>query len=42
VVVPHAPANGWVRLYKGNDRFLGLGEILDDGRVAPRRLLNTG
>jgi len=42
VVVPHAPTDGWVRLYKGDDRFLGMGEILDDGRVAPRRLLNTG
>ncbi len=42
VVVPHAPTNGWVRLYKGDDRFLGMGEILDDGRVAPRRLLNSG
>jgi len=40
VVVPHAPTAGWVRLYKGGDRFLGMGEILDDGRVAPRRLLN--
>lgn len=41
VIVPHAPTDGWVRLYKGDDHFLGMGEILDDGRVAPRRLLNT-
>ena len=33
-----APRQGWVRLYQGK-RFLGIGEILDDGRVAPRRLL---
>jgi tRNA pseudouridine55 synthase len=42
VLVPHAPTAGWVRLYEGETRFLGVGEILDDGRVAPRRLLNLG
>jgi tRNA pseudouridine55 synthase len=41
VLVPHAPTTGLVRLYEGQRRFLGVGEILDDGRVAPRRLLNT-
>ena len=39
VLVPRAPTRGWVRLYEGERRFLGIGEILDDGRVAPRRLL---
>ena len=39
VLVPHAPTQGWVRLYEGEHCFLGLGEILDDGRVGPRRLL---
>jgi tRNA pseudouridine55 synthase len=39
VLVPHAPTQGWVRLYEGEYTFLGLGEILDDGRVGPRRLL---
>ena len=38
VLVPRAPTQGWVRLYQG-EQFLGIGEILDDGRVAPRRLL---
>jgi tRNA pseudouridine55 synthase len=41
VLVPHAPTTGLVRLYEGQRRFLGVGEILDDGRVAPRRLLST-
>jgi len=41
VLVPHAPTSGWVRLYAGNRDFLGMGEILDDGRVAPRRLMKT-
>ena len=39
VLVPRAPTQGWVRLYLGDQQFLGLGEIIDDGRVAPRRLL---
>ena len=42
VLVPHAPSQGWVRLYSGERRFIGMGEILDDGRVAPRRLMNFG
>ena len=39
VLVPHAPTSGWVRIYRKTDRFIGVGEVLDDGRVAPRRLL---
>jgi len=39
VIVPYAPTEGWVRLYSKDQRFLGIGEILEDGRVAPRRLL---
>lgn len=35
----HAFAPGWVRLYDDAHRFLGVGEVLDDGRVAPRRLM---
>lgn len=40
VLVPHAPTQGWVRLYARDRRFLGVGRILDDGRVAPRRLVS--
>ena len=42
VLVPHAPTTGWVRLVERTDTegtFIGVGEILDDGRVAPRRLI---
>jgi tRNA pseudouridine55 synthase len=43
VLVAHAPNSGWVRLSEvleqGATRFLGVGEVLDDGRVAPRRLV---
>ncbi len=39
VILPHAPTSGWVRLNLHDGKFLGVGEILDDGRVAPRRLV---
>lgn len=39
VLVPQAPTQGWVRLFH-EQRFFGVGRILDDGRVAPKRLLN--
>ncbi len=39
VLVPHAPTSGWVRLFTGDAHFLGVGEVLDDGRIAPRRLV---
>ena len=42
VLVPQAPTRGWVRLYEGDRQFIGMGEILDDGRVAPRRLMVAG
>jgi len=38
VQIPYAPTSGWVRFSSQNGRFLGVGEILEDGRVAPRRL----
>ena len=41
VQVSHAPTDGWVQIFElaEEDRFLGVGEILTDGRVAPRRLV---
>ena len=39
VLVPGAPTAGRMRVY-GDGRFLGVGEIQSDGRLAPRRLLN--
>lgn len=38
VFVPRAPDAEWLRLF-GPDGFLGMGVMLDDGRVAPRRLM---
>lgn len=42
VLVPHAPTSGWVRLYAADQRFLGMGQVLEDGRVAPKRLMIAG
>lgn len=41
VLVRHLPDSGLVRLYD-EDEFIGIGIMLDDGRVAPRRLFATG
>lgn len=39
VLVPNSPVSGMVRMGLESGEFLGIGEILDDGRVAPRRLI---
>ena len=39
VVVPKAPTQGWVRLYEEPNRFIGVGVVQDDGKIAPKRLL---
>ena len=41
IKIANAPSKGLVRLnQQDNSKFLGIGEILDDGRVAPRRLVS--
>ncbi|WP_295446388.1 tRNA pseudouridine(55) synthase TruB [uncultured Thiodictyon sp.] len=39
VLVPQAPTEGLVRLYDLSKHFLGVGEIQDDGKVQPKRLV---
>ena len=42
VQVPNSPQSGWVSLFhevEDDASFIGVGEILDDGRIAPRRLV---
>jgi tRNA pseudouridine55 synthase len=39
VFLPGAPVTGKLRVY-GDGRFLGVGEMQSDGRLAPKRLLN--
>ena len=41
VLIPKAPTEGWVRIYQG-EQLLALGEVLDDGRITPRRLMGGG
>lgn len=41
IMVPRAPTEGLVRIYEGEDDFIGVGEVLDDGRIGPRRLVQT-
>lgn len=38
VQVPNAPTEGLVRLFSEKEGFIGIGEIMDDGRVKPNRL----
>lgn len=40
VFVPKAPTSGWVKLRTADRRFLGVGRVLEDGRVAPKRLVS--
>ena len=43
VQVPNVPREGFVRMTVGEAReFIGVGEIDDDGKVAPRRLVRIG
>ena len=39
VFVANAPTEGTVTLFDEHGQFMGIGEILDDGRVKPRRLI---
>lgn len=39
VMIPNAPAKGWVKMQNKQGQFLGVGEILPDGKIAPRKLL---
>jgi tRNA pseudouridine55 synthase len=41
VLVPRAPTQGLVRLLHEDEGFIGMGEVLDDGRIAPRRLMHA-
>ena len=43
VMVPHAITEGFVRMTVGPEaEFIGVGEIDEDGKVAPRRLVRIG
>jgi tRNA pseudouridine55 synthase len=39
VMVPRAPVDGLVRIYDQQHQFIGVGEVQDDGKICPRRLV---
>jgi tRNA pseudouridine55 synthase len=41
VQVLRAPSKGWVRLIERDKGFFGVGQVMEDGRIAPRRLVFT-
>ncbi|QXH36482.1 tRNA pseudouridine(55) synthase TruB [Pseudomonas muyukensis] len=41
VRAPDAPQFGMVRVQDHNNRFIGIGEVSEDGRIAPRRLIRS-
>jgi len=41
VRAPQAPQFGMMRVQDHNGRFIGIGEVSDDGRIAPRRLIRS-
>jgi tRNA pseudouridine55 synthase len=41
VRAPEAPRFGMVRVQDHNGRFIGIGEVSEDGRIAPRRLIRS-
>jgi tRNA pseudouridine55 synthase len=38
VWMPKLPTSGWLRIYDKDNLFIGIGEITDDGKLAPRRM----
>ncbi len=40
VQIPKAPTEGILRLYEAGGGFIGMGHVQDDGRIAPKRLMN--
>ncbi len=41
IQVPNAPAEGFVRFFDENKKFLGVGEVKSDGNLAPKRMMRT-
>jgi tRNA pseudouridine55 synthase len=41
VRAPDSPQSGMVRVYDHTARFIGIGEVSEDGRIAPRRLIRS-
>ncbi|MCV6636221.1 tRNA pseudouridine(55) synthase TruB [Candidatus Albibeggiatoa sp. nov. NOAA] len=40
VQAPQAPTEGLIKLFTAEQTFIGIGHVLEDGRIAPKRLMN--
>jgi tRNA pseudouridine55 synthase len=38
LVIPKAPDSGWVKMNSKSGQFLGVGEVMSDGKITPRRM----
>jgi tRNA pseudouridine55 synthase len=38
IAMSDLPESGWLRIYSKDNLFIGIGEIAEDGKLAPRRL----
>ena len=36
------PKSGQLRIYNSSQQFIGLGEVTEDGKISPKRLINIG
>ena len=36
------PESGQLRIYNSSQQFIGLGEVTEDGKISPKRLINIG
>lgn len=41
LVIAKAPNSGWVIMKSKSGQFLGVGEVMSDGKIAPRRMCNV-
>jgi tRNA pseudouridine55 synthase len=39
ISVLNAPESGRLRIYSDSGEFIGIGTVLEDGRIAPKRLI---
>ena len=41
LMVPNAPVSGLVKLKSKDGKFMGVGEVLEDGKIAPKRMIRV-
>ncbi|MCG8378489.1 MAG: tRNA pseudouridine(55) synthase TruB, partial [Proteobacteria bacterium] len=41
VAAKDLPGSGRIRIYNTRDQFIGLGEVIGDGQISPKRLINN-